>query len=178
MSDQGSRSFERAAAPVYFLAFLFLTISLMDYVMNVWPIQLDKVNWRYGAFGLAGGFLLTPLLGLVMLLVTALWFEHRRTLLVTGIVSAVAAVGLALLSMSFVLDSLQMRSGVAAGQKGLFDAGVLKALVKDVTGIISAGLVALAAFKGRAALAPAGKRGASAPLVVGARPEKAGGPAT
>ena len=173
MKDQGSQNLERAAAPVYFLAFLFLALPLMDYILNVWPLQVDKVNWRYGAFGLAGGFLLTPLLGLVMLMVTALWFEHRRALLMTGIVSAITALGLALLSVSFVLDSLQMRSGVPEGQTGIFDAGALKALVKDVTGILSAGWVALGSFRGRAGVGSTNRRGATAPLVVGSRPEKA-----
>lgn len=174
MNDQGSLRFERVAAPAYFLAFLFLALPLMDYVMTVWPLQLGQVNWRYGAFGLAGGFLLTPLLGLLMLMATALWFEHRGILLVTGIVSAFVAIALALISMSFVLDSLQMRSGVPVPQKGTFDAGVLKALVKDATGVISAGWVALGSFRGRAGLATSGKRAGGAPLVVGARTDKAG----
>lgn len=176
MDDQTSSKFERAAGPVYFLGFLFLALPLMDYVMTVWPLQVGRVNWRYAAFGLAGGFLLTPLLGLVILLVAGLVFRHRRALQITGVVSAIAGVGLALVSMAFVLDSLQMRSGVESAQKGVFDAGVIKALVKNVTGAVSAGWVALASFRGASGVPAAKKAGASSPLVVGARAEKAGGP--
>jgi hypothetical protein len=174
MDDQTSSRFQRTAGPVYFLGFLFLALPLMDFVMNVWPLQLGKVNWRYGAFGLAGGFLLTPLLGLVILLASGTIYRHRRVLLVTGILSAITGVALALLSMSFVLDSLQVRSGVPAANKGAFDAGVLKALVKDLTGSVSAAWVALASFRGVGGLPATRRHAASAPLVVGARAEKAG----
>jgi len=175
MSDQTSSRFDRAAGPVYFLALLFLALPLLDFVMNVWPLQLDKVNWRYGAFGLAGGFLLTPLLGLVMLMVASILFDNRRVLSMTAVLSSIVALGLILLSMAFILDSVQMRSGVPETQKRIFDAGVLKALVKDVTGAICAAWVAFGSFRSLSgALAPS-KRGDGSPLVVGARAEKAGG---
>jgi hypothetical protein len=174
MSDQTSSRFDRAAGPVYFLAILFLALPLMDYVMNVWPLQLDKVNWRYGAFGLAGGFLLTPLLGLVMLMVASILFENRRVLSLTAVLSSIVALGLILLSMAFILDSLQMRSGVPASQKKIFDAGVLKALVKDVTGAVCAAWVAFGSFRHLSSKGAAVRRADGSPLVVGARPEKAG----
>ena len=172
MNDQTSSRFDRAAGPVYFLAFLFLALPLMDFVMNVWPLQLDKVNWRYGAFGLAGGFLLTPLLGLVMLMVASILFENRRVLSITAVLGTIVALGLILLSMAFILDSLQMRSAVPVSQKRIFDAGVLKALVKDVTGAICAAWVAFGSFRSLSVLAPF-KRADGSPLVVGARAEKA-----
>jgi hypothetical protein len=168
MTDQTSSRFDRAAAPVYFLAFLFLALPLMDYVMNVWPLQLDKVNWRYGAFGLAGGFLLTPLLGLVILLLASAFFDSRKVLRITAVLASILSVGLILLTMAFVLDSLQMRSSVPAGQKRVFDVGVAKALIKDLTGAVSAGLVALAAL--RIAKGPAtARRSDGSPIVVGAK---------
>ena len=172
MTDQTSSRFERAAAPVYFLAFLFLTLPLMDYVMNVWPLQLDKVNWRYGAFGLAGGFLLTPLLGLIILIVSAILFDHRKVLRVTAILSSILALGLILLSMAFVLDSLQMRSGVPVSQKGIFDAGVGKALVKDLTGAISAAMVALGSFRSLSSTSSGSRPSDASLLYVGARQDK------
>jgi hypothetical protein len=172
MTQQTSLRFDRAQGPIYFLAFLFLALPFMDFIMNVWPLQLDKVNWRYGAFGLAGGFLLTPLLGLVMLLVTAILYDNRRTLTVTAVISSIVALALILLSMAFVLDSLQMRSGVPVDQKRVFDAGVLKALVKDATGAICAAWVAFAAMRSRSGVSAPSKRDRSA-LVVG-RAEKAG----
>ena len=175
MNDQTSSRFDRAAGPVYFLALLFLALPLMDFIMNVWPLQLDKVNWRYGAFGLAGGFLLTPLLGLVMLMVASILFESRRVLSITAVLSSIVALGLILLSMAFVLDSVQMRSGVPVGQKRIFDAGVLKALVKDVTGAICAAWVAFGSFRSLSGAMAPSKRADGSPLVVGARAEKARG---
>jgi hypothetical protein len=173
MSDQTSSRFDRAAGPVYFLAFLFLALPLMDFVMNVWPLQIDKVNWRYGAFGLAGGFLLTPLLGLVMLMVASILFGSRRVLSITAVLSSIVALGLILLSMAFILDSVQMRSGVPESQKRIFDAGVLKALVKDITGAICAAWVAFGSFRSLSGVLAPSKRADGSPLVIGARAEKA-----
>ena len=150
--------FDRAAGPVSSSPLLFLA-PLMDFVMNVWPLQLDKVNWRYGAFGLAGGFLLTPLLGLVMLMVASILFENRRVLSFTAVLSSIVALGLILLSMAFILDSVQMRRrDVPETRRGSSTQGVLKALVKDVTGAVCAAWVAFGSFRSLSGVVGPAKR--------------------
>lgn len=173
MDDPTTTKLERVAGPMYFLCFLFLALPFMDYVMNVWPLQPGQVNWRYGAFGLAGGFLLTPLLGFVLLAATGFFLGHRRTLAITALLSAICGLGLILLSMSFVLDSLQIRSSVSAAQKGVFDAGVVKALIKDLTGALLCVWVAMVSFRGSRGMAVSARRQpAMAPVVGAAKPQK------
>jgi hypothetical protein len=167
MDDLSSKPLERTAGPFYFLALLFLVLPLVDYVMNVWPLSPGTVNWRYGALGLSGGFLLTPLLGLVMLLTGSILFGHRGMRVFVGVVSAVLALLLALGMMLFVLDSLQVRRGVAADAMWAYDVGVIKAIVKIFTGAICSAWVALVAFR-KLQDAPGRSKRYDAPLVVGA----------
>ncbi|HEV8195249.1 MAG TPA: hypothetical protein VGP87_01310 [Gemmatimonadales bacterium] len=168
MDDLSSRPLERTAGPFYFLALLFLVLPLVDYVMNVWPLNPGTVSWRYGALGLSGGFLLTPLLGLVMMLTGSMLFGHRGMRVMVGVVSAVLALLLALGMMLFVLDSLQVRRGVAADAMWAFDVGVIKAIVKIFTGAICSAWVALVAFRKLQDAPGRSKRTQNAPLVVGA----------
>lgn len=162
----------RVAGPTYFLALLFLGLSALDFVMNVWPLRPGDVSWRYGAIGLAGGFLLTPLLGLVILLAASRYFGHQGVRRLTLILSAALAALLLLASLSFVLDALQMRRAVEAAQKWMFDGGVAKALVKLTTGAVSAAWVAGAAFdRGGRVSGDRTTRRDGAPLVVGSRTE-------
>lgn len=174
MTDTSIQRTERIAASAYFLGIQFLALPVVDYVMNVWPIQMGAVNWRYGAAGLAGGFLLTPLLGFLILLGTALAFGHRRAQKAVGVLGALVGVALLLVSAILVFDALQLRGAVDDTAKWMFDAGVFKALVKNIAGGLFCILIAIGAFKRDDGVAQAAKGGRSAPdpLIVGSRPDR------
>lgn len=166
MSEHPANPIQRAAGPIYFLAFLYLFLSLVDYLAYIWPLTPGQVNWRYGAIGLVGGFLLTPLMGLVLLLLVAGYLEHRGVRVLTGVLSGTLAIILLLGTMLFLLDALQMRGTIAEAARPSFDGTTAKAVLKMVSGAICAAWIALVSVSKLPSRA--GSRREARPLVVGA----------
>jgi hypothetical protein len=128
MADGGV--LKRLAAPAYFVAALLVVLPILDFLTNVWPPQPGHAVWRYGSAGLFTGFVLTPLLGVLVALGVAAVAEHGRALTVLGITSVVVAVLFVLLTGLFVLDGLQVRASVPPQSKVRFELGIWRAVVK------------------------------------------------
>ncbi len=133
MEKSISETLRGLAWPVYFVAFLLVAISKMDYLSNVWPLRLGDVQWRYGSIGLLAGFLLTPLLGFLMAMVAAAILDHRIVLRVISIVGLLTGAFLLLAVPLFSLDALQLRGTVPSDASSLYDVGSLKAFIKQLT---------------------------------------------
>ncbi len=174
--DSFEKRYARLIAPSYFLAFLLLLLPFLDYGASIWPMQLGAVNWRYGAAGLLGGFLLTPLLGVLLLGGLGVMLEGKKTLGFTGIVCLFLGALLLLVDVSFVLDAVQMRGNVPKEQIRVFDAGVVKAVLKHLTGALFSWMLAFACFRALGALAKRGAREVRSPdaLVMGGANKPAG----
>ncbi|HEU5218915.1 MAG TPA: hypothetical protein VFU23_09660 [Gemmatimonadales bacterium] len=175
--DSFEKRYARLTAPTYCLALLLLILPFLDYGASVWPIQLGAVNWRYGAAGLLGGFLLTPFLGVILLGFLGVMLERRRTLGFTGAVCLLLGALLILVNVSFVLDAVQLRGSVPKDQIRVFDAGVFKAMVKLLTGAIFSWMLAFACFRAMGATAkqPREMRSTDALVVGGAKKPAASG---
>jgi len=157
------------AGALYLVGALLLVVTLVDYLATIWPHRPSAVEWRYGSVGLAGGFLLSPLLGLTLILMAGAWSASRSALWTTEIVGVVVAVTLVVLSALFILDGLQVRASVAEEMKGPFLFGVAKALFKLLTGAAAFFLASVAARRVRRTTLVTGsaKKGAAGTLVVG-----------
>ena len=139
---------KKLAAPAYFVAALLVALPALDFLTNVWPLQPGQAVWRYGSAGLLSGFVLTPLLGVLVALAVAAACEHGRALSVLGIVSVVVAVLFVLLTGLFVLDGLQVRASVPPQRQTQFDVGIWRAVVKYL--VVSGALVWLGVAARRA----------------------------
>jgi hypothetical protein len=135
------------AAPTYFVALLLIVISLLDFGATVWPFRLGDVDWRYGTVGLLSGFLLTPLLGVVLVMLVATLLGSRAVVRATAVACLMGAV-LGLLALAgFLLDTLQVMRGdeelktVATVSSG-------KAAFKVITGVIALAWLGWAGLKG------------------------------
>jgi hypothetical protein len=109
-----------------------VALSLLDLVTNVWPLQAGLLEWRYGAWGLLSGYLLTPLLGMIMLAAAAALMGHARALAALFWVNLLVAAVLLVGSVFFVLDVVQLRGAVPVGEQSRYDTGASKALLKHV----------------------------------------------
>ena len=138
----------------------------MDLVSNLLPARLGDPQWRYGAVGLGAGFLLTPLLGFVMLAAAAAVLRHGTVLRVTGIVNLTVAVLLVIAVVFFVLDALQIRGSVPSEARTTFDIGVVKALIKNLTGASALAWLGIASRKVGKDMPRKGRRD-SDPVLVG-----------
>jgi hypothetical protein len=118
---------------VHYLALLFIVTPAADFIANVAPFQFGDAHWRYGTVGLLSGFLLTPLLGLLISTVAAQLLAQPRMQMFLGIFNLTAAILLSLALVFFVLDVLEVRHSVPTEAHPTFDVGSLKALGKHLT---------------------------------------------
>ncbi len=146
----------RLAGPCYFIAFLFVVIPATDFISNVWPLQPGDFRWRFGMTGLLAGFLLTPLLGIMLAGLVAAITEDHRTLRLVSVVAAVGAVVLVILVALFALDVIQFRPEVPADRRGPFDFANVRSIVKHLLAAGSLGWLARSGL-GVTAEARAGK---------------------
>lgn len=137
---------------VYFFMFILVFWPVADLVTNTWPTQLGNVQWRYGFMGLLSGFLHTPILGLMIAMITALSLGHRRVLRSLSGVCLAGAVLLGLVVLFFALDVVQVRAMRPAGQLSSFTAGALIAELKHVTAFVALSLLGFGGWKTAGAL--------------------------
>ncbi len=165
MDDSSIDRLRPLVGPTYFVAWLFILVPAMDFLFTVWPLQFGQITWRYGTVGLLGGFLLSPLLGATMILLLARVMGHRGLLRVMTVLLLAGGILLLIGVVSFILDAVQLRGGVPEAERWAFDTGVIKALVKDLTGAIALSWLAGGSFQ--ASRGPAGASRGGSPLVVG-----------
>lgn len=122
------------AWPAYLVAVLLIAIPIADTVLAVMPLRPSDVAWRFGALGLGGQAVLTPLLGVLLALVTAAVLGHRPGLRVVQVVACMAALIFVAAGGLFVLDALQTRPSIRAAAKGAVDRASMLALVKYFVG--------------------------------------------
>jgi hypothetical protein len=118
------------AFPAYVVALSLIIIPFFDAAASLWPWRLGVAQWRFGAIGLASNAFLIPGAGLLVLLVTALTFEHRTALRVFGVVCAIAAVLAGVSVLLFGLDAMQTRADVTSAARLSFHVASLTAVVK------------------------------------------------
>lgn len=126
---------QRLAGPLYFVAFLLVATPLVDYGMNIAPFRFGDVSWRYGVVGLLSGFLLTPLLGCALAAAVAALFRQPRMGFAVGALNVLGGVLLLVALLLFALDSLQIRGLTPQERLGIFDAAVLKAMLKHLSAV-------------------------------------------
>ncbi len=140
-TDIPVNSSERAdalIAPAYFVAFLLVATPAMDFVTSILPLRFGDIEWRFASVGLLSGFLLTPLLGVILAMGVAAYAEHMLLQRVLAILNLVAGVVFAILFAFFVLDILQLRSVVQAEAKPAFESAASKAIVKHLSFVAAA----------------------------------------
>lgn len=114
---------------LYVFAAILVLSPVSDLATTVWPARFDDLGWRYGFLGLLGGYLQTPLLGLLLAMGTAYWQGHARALRASGLLGLVGAVVLILAMVTFGLDVLAMRQMRPEDQRaGVLVGGALQEL--------------------------------------------------
>ena len=140
-------------APAYFMGLVLVLFPLAETVLVVLPIRAGEVGWRFGATGLLSRALMTPLLGILLMLAVALLLGHRRVLRVISVFCTVGALILAGLVVLFLLDALQMRVQVRPEAKTSFDLATLSSAFKHVVVVALLAVFARAGWKGSRAMA-------------------------
>lgn len=155
------RSFENAeslVAPLYFIAALLIATPLMDFATSVVPLRPGSLEWRFASVGLLSGFLLTPLLGLVIALAVAAYADHMGFVRVLSILSGGVAVIFVIVLVLFMLDIVQLRSAVQDQARAAFKGAATKAVIKHVSFIAALGWLAIRGFRASRSEVPARRK--------------------
>jgi len=142
-------AFRRLGKAAYFVAFVLVATSALDYATTIWPLRPADVSWRYGAVGILSGFLLTPLLGVLVALVIATVLDHPGTLKVLAILSGITGIVGLLLLLGFALDAIQMYQAGAPDARPAAKASSLRASIKLLAGFTAFVWLGVAGFRRR-----------------------------
>lgn len=140
-----NKSLTRAA---YLLGTLLILLPLFDTTMSVWPLRLGDERWRFGAVGTLSFVLLSPLLGLSIVMAVAVLLDHRRVQRFVGYFCIAAAIVLAVLDVLFILDFFQARATVRPQFQTAILIQASTAFIKHVAGIAVLVLLGRAGFSG------------------------------
>lgn len=99
------------ALPSYLAAFALIVFPIFDQLMQlVATTKLDDARWRFGAAGLLSNLFVLPVVGVMIVLVIAHTFGHRRFKRLMAVLCLLAAASLVVATGFFVLDAVQVRS--------------------------------------------------------------------
>jgi hypothetical protein len=140
-----------AAAGLYLLLAILLVWPVVDLVVNTWPPRPMTLMWRYGFFGLASGFVHTPLLALGLGVVVSNTYAHRRMLRVVAVICLLGALALLGVCVIFPLDAMDAAalrgSSMPAVQASLQTTGAVIAVAKHATGAIALLLLGIGGWR-------------------------------
>lgn len=126
---------EVLAGPFYAFGALLIALPSLDFVTSVLPLNPSDIQWRFATFGLLSNFLLTPLLGVVILIAVAAIRQHLVFQRILATVNGLVALLLACLIVLFVLDIVQLNATISPNGLKNFQNAAFKAIVKHVTAI-------------------------------------------
>ncbi|HEY0674258.1 MAG TPA: hypothetical protein VGD27_18435 [Longimicrobiales bacterium] len=138
---------------VYAVAALMIVLPLLEVVLSVWPLRYGQTSWRFGSIGLMSQAIMTPLLGMTLLVGTAVALDHRRTLLAISGFALLITLLLLVIVPTFALDAVQMRAQVRPTAHRAFDFSALLAAIKLFFTLVIALLVALGAWRAQKQMA-------------------------
>jgi len=127
--EQGPRAFAGALA---FVGIICVAYPLADLLLNNWPLQPGDLSWRYQLVGMLSQLLITPLIGVAFLAGSGLLNQGSGFLKWGGVVSLVTGLIVLLLTVSFILDGLQLKNLIEADEVYVFQRSTIRAVVKNI----------------------------------------------
>jgi hypothetical protein len=151
----------------YVILFLSALFPLVELAASLWPTRFDSATWRFGAAGLVSNFVMGATIELFLLVVLAMFSNHRRMLLALATISVILAVILLGGSVMFLLDAVQTRSKVTPAALHRFDVAAAGALAKMILFAVANAMLARSTFRGAAGERAGRAKVPVSPIVVG-----------
>lgn len=147
----------RLSGAAYFTIGLLVVLPFIDLAANLWPWQPGSVDWRFGAYGLLSGYLMTPMIGVAVALLAAVAWGHRRVARLLGATSLGLGILILVGAGLFALDVLQLRASIPPEGLSRFDVGGAKAIVKNGSMAVALVWLGIAAWRATPATAVAAR---------------------
>ena len=127
---------EVLSVPFYAFGILLIGLPLLDFFTSVFPMSFTNIQWRFATIGLLSNFLMTPLLGMGVMIVVAAIREHLVFQRVLATVNGFVALVLIALLVLFALDIVQLNATIPQDGLKSFQNAAFKAIVKHATTIL------------------------------------------
>ena len=138
---------EVLSAPLYAFGGLLIALPMLDFVTSVLPVSFGSIQWRFATLGLLSNFLMTPLLGMVAMIVVAAVREHLVFQRILAIINSLLTLLLIALLVLFVLDIVQLNASIPPEGLKNFQNAAFKAIVKHTTTILVLAWLAAAGWR-------------------------------
>lgn len=126
---------------------MLVSFPLVEASAELWPPSHTDLQWRFGALGLGSRALMTPLLGLLVVLAASFVGEHWRAQWVIGVGAWLCALAAGFLAVVFAFDAMHVYGLLEEGAWAAVEIGSAVALAKYLTFAVTSALL------GRAGLA-------------------------
>ena len=163
-------------AAAYFILFTLVLWPVTDFLSTVLPLQIGRVEWRYGSLGIMAVYVTTPIMGIGLAMVLAFFLRHRRVLQVLSLVCFAGAVFLILSILALGLAMTQFWGLATPEGVPSLRVGGLLAVAKHFSAFIAVSLLAVGSWQASRRMSeqlPVKEAGTRAPWL-GAKGEKAG----
>jgi hypothetical protein len=132
---------------LFIAAALLLVVPAVQVGIQVLPLQLGNIQWRFAAANaLSGGMLLPSFLGLTLLLTVGRRLEHQGVQRTAGVIAGIFVLGLAASLALFVLDAAQLKAIVSSQMATAFRNTTLRVSVVSGLFLIAYAMLTAAAF--------------------------------
>lgn len=118
----------------YPLALMLIVLPLAEAAVRAWPLSPTTPNWRWGLIGYVANGLTIPMLGFVVMLLTAVSLRHRGLLRWGALAGLCAGVLMALSVLLFLYDGVRIRGVSPPETFPSFDSATSKATISLVLG--------------------------------------------
>lgn len=138
---------ELLAGPFYAFGLLLIGLPMMDFATSIVPVHFANLQWRFATLGLLSNFLMTPMLGLGVMIVTAAVREHRGVMRFLSILTGLTALSLVGMLVLFALDAIQLNASMPAEQVATFRSAAAKAVAKHGAGFFVLAWMSIAGWQ-------------------------------
>ena len=125
------------AGPLYVIAVLLILLPLVDFALSIPAAEFSSVQWRFASVGLLSGYTMMPILGLGLAFVISAVRKHYTMQRLLVVICLTTAVALVAMTLSFVLDGLQVRFSVPEEQLAAFTNAWTRALLKLALSVVA-----------------------------------------
>jgi hypothetical protein len=118
------------AGPLYAIAALLILLPVVDFALSIPAAEFSSVQWRFASVGLLSGYTMTPIMGLGLAFVISAVRKQYTVQRLLVIICLTTALALGAMTISFVLDGLQVRASVPEEGRPAFMNAWTRALLK------------------------------------------------
>lgn len=157
--------FRKISGALYLTAALLIVLPLVDYVTSIVPYLPASTKWRFASSALFSGFLLTPFLGVALVILVAGLMQHRAVLRWTGILCFLVALALLGICALLALDIIELRASAEADVRTALVLSGGRAVFKNLIMSASLAYIGLACRGASASMEPPRAANPMAPIV-------------